>query len=226
MKRSNGVVALLVAGGLAILIALVGLGGATGASQDVEATASPTPFHSGAPEPQASPAATPRLMPLPPAQDEATANTMTNAGITMVRMAQRMDEVAVILIATGDPTLVELGEHWVLDARAIRDRGLWMITSATSDSMVHDSDNVHRLNISNLRGNGVAMELEGAAMIEHGQAMIDQVQQMKSDGSLDATVADDLVARGQEMITAGETMVSDGKQMQEDADALEQSLGL
>ena len=184
-----------------------------------------TPYHEGMPTPAASVEPANTTQPLPGSVDRNTTDSMTDAGLAMIQAAQSMEAAATLMAASGDPTLVSLAGHWLQDAQALRTRGAWMIVTATSDSMVHDPDAVHELNIANLQANGVAMELEGEAMAEHGRAMIAQVEQLRANGSLPENVASDLIARGQDLITTGDQMASDGKTMQKDAERLQQSLG-
>lgn len=185
-----------------------------------------TPYHGEVPSPEASPPdGQGHTMPLPSAQDRATANSMTNAGIAMIQAAQSMEAAATVMVASGNQTLVDLGGHWYQDARALRDQGAWMIVAATSDSMIHDPNKARELDVANLQANGLTMETEGQAMADHGRAMLAQIDQLRIDRSLPSSIADDLTARGNELITTGDQMERDGKQMQEYAKDLEQSLG-
>lgn len=188
--------------------------------------ATSTPFHEGFPSPEATPVDHQgHTMPLPAPEDRETANSMTNAGIAMIQAGQSMDDAAAVMIASANPTLVEVGGHWYQDGRALRNQGAWMIVTATSDSMVHDPSKAHELDLTNLQANGMVMEAEGQAMAEHGRAMIDQVDQLRTDGSLPAAMAADLTARGQDLIATGDQMARDGKRMQEGAERLLRSLG-
>jgi hypothetical protein len=219
-SRSLALLAVLLVG---IVLAAAALSGGRGGAEEADASAasyheqrSPTPgvADSGG-----------HAMPLPAVRDREAENAMTAADIAMVTAAASMETVAETMIGTGDPALTELGRHWLEDARALATRGAWMITSATSDSMVHDPANARALNLANLRANGVTMEMEGAAMAEHGRAMVAQVEQLRAGGRFDATVLENLTARGQDLITAGQAMETDGKRMQDEADALARSLG-
>lgn len=151
-------------------------------------------------------------------------NSMTAAGVAMIQGSLSMDAAATVMISTGSQPLVDLGQHWALDARALADRGAWMITSATSDSMVHDPGKARALDLVNLKANGAVMETEGNAMAQHGREMVAQVDRLRTDGTVDAATLDDLTARGQELVTTSETMNRDGKRMQDDADRLQRSL--
>lgn len=193
-----------------------------GADSDVP---SPTPYHEGAPSPVASPDQG-RNLPLPPAEDLDTLNSMTAAGIAMIQAAQSMEAAAAVMVASGVQSLVDLGGHWYQDARALRDQGVWMSMTATSDSMVHDPKKARELNLSNLNANGAVMQAEGEAMAQHAREMLAQVDQLRSSGALPATVADDLATRGNGMISIGDQMAQDGEQMQDDAERLGRSLGL
>jgi hypothetical protein len=209
--------------GLAVTVLAYATGGHDKSAAQADVT--PTPYHEGYPSPAASPVDNQGHGPLPGPQDQTTANAMTNAGITMTQAAQSMEAAAAIMVASGNPTLVDLGGHWRQDARALRDRGAWMIMSATSDSMIHDPDKAREVDVANLQANGATMEAEGNAMADHGRAMIAQVERLRTDGSLPAGMADDLVARGKNLIAAGEQMARDGEQMQEYAKNLQRSLG-
>lgn len=212
--------------GLAFVVIAYATSGHDKSAAQTEATPTPTPYHEGQP----SPAVTPALgeghtMPLPAPDDASTANSMTNAGIAMIQAAQSMDTAAGIMINSGVQALGDLGQHWHQDARTLRERGLWMIASATSDSMVHDADKAHQLNLTNLQANGGVMVAEGQAMAEHAREMLAEVEQLRADGSLPAATADDLKARGENLIAAAETMENDGKRMQDRAESLLRSIG-
>ena len=212
--------------GLAFVVVAYATNGHDKSAAQTEVTPTPTPYHEGQPSPVVTPAlGDGHTMPLPAPQDVDTANSMTAAGIAMIQAAQSMDTAAGTMITSGIQTLVDLGQHWHQDARALRERGLWMITSATSDSMVHDADKARELNLTNLQANGMVMEAEGQAMADHAREMLAQVEQLRTDGSLPAATADDLTARGIKLIAASETMENDGKRMQEQAESLLRSLG-
>ena len=115
---------------------------------------------------------------------------------------------------------IENGQHWVLDAQALRQQAAWMVLSATAADMIHDPATAHELNAWNLKGNGLAMTGEGQAMVEHGQAMATQVAQLSETGALTPETADQLVAASEELITTGETLGRDGQRMQETADQM------
>jgi hypothetical protein len=209
-------------------LSFVVLSSTAGGSGRTTAQTAPTPtwYHEGQPSPDATPVDDSlHLMPLPAPEDRATANSMTDAGIAMIRAAQSMGAAADVMAASSDQTLVVLAGHWYQDARALREQGAWMIVTATSDSMVHDPDKARELDLVNLQANGVVMETEGQAMADHGRAMNAQVEQLRQDGSLPAAMADDLTARGQDLITTGEQMARDGKKMQVDTETLLHSLG-
>lgn len=225
MTRSfrTALLSLVVAGAaVAALVALAGPGRGSAA----QPAATPTPYHQGVASPAATPAGEPlHGMPLPSAEDQATANSMTNAGVAMLQAAQGMDAAAAVMLSSGSAELVALGTHWQQDAAALAQRGAWMSISATSDSMVHDPNKARELDLANLRANGSVMELEGQAMVEHGREMIDQVAQLRANGSLPAATADELTARGNDIVEAGERMAADGKRMQDDAERLQRSIG-
>ena len=189
---------------------------------DRDADATSAPYHLTGVEP--APAG-PANQPLPAPQDPASADRMAAAGAAMVAAAQGMESAAAALVASGDPALAELGQHWQADARVLRARGAWMVTSSTSDSMVHDPDRVHELNLENLRANGTVMAEEGRALADHGREMAAQVEQFRQDGAISAAVADDLAARAAALVAAGEALERDGEQMQEYAESLLKSLG-
>lgn len=190
------------------------------------ASTTPTPYHEGFPSPEASPhAMTPPVYPLPAAEDAATANTMAAGGTAMIQVAAGMSQAAQTMIATGDPTLNELANHWEQDARALRDRGAWMVLAATADSMVHDPDKARELNLQNLRGNGMSMAAEGQAMVEHGNEMVTAVDQLRQEGVLNEAMADELTADARALVAAGESLMRDGERMREYAEKLLQSIG-
>jgi hypothetical protein len=196
------------------------------ATTGAQTAPTPTWYHEGQPTPAGTPADDSlHHMPLPAPEDRDTANSMTNAGLAMIRAAQSMEAAADVMAASGDQTLVDLAGHWYQDARALREQGAWLIVTATSDSMVHDPDKARELDLVNLRANGITMEDVGQAMADHGRAMNAQVAQLRQAGSLPAAMADDLTARGQDLITAGEQMARDGKKMEEYAKSMLQSLG-
>lgn len=165
-----------------------------------------------------------RLMPLPVPQDRDAAKEMTGAGMAMIQVSESMDATASLLVASGAPTLIELGEHWIQDARALSARGEWMIITATSDAMVHDPKIADALNLANFRANGVVMVAEGETMAQHGRAMVAQIHQLDTDGSLNVVTREALVAQADQLIAHGEAMGRDGEQMVLVADRLERSL--
>ncbi len=223
ITRKATLVALAVFG-LAFAALIYGTTGFGKTAAQIEST--PTPYHNGFPSPAASPSdGQGHAMPLPSTQDRATQDSMTNAGIAMIQAAQSMEAASAVMVASGNQTLVDLGGHWYQDARALRDQGAWMIVAASSDSMIHDPNKARELDLANLEVNGMVMEAEGQAMADHGRAMLVQVDQLRTDGNLPSTIADDLTARGNELITTGNQMASDGKRMQEYAQNLQRSLG-
>jgi hypothetical protein len=167
----------------------------------------------------------PTLYPLPAPQDLASADTMAAGGETMIQAAEGMSQAAVTMMAAGVPELVDLGQHWAQDAQALRERAAWMVLSASADTMVHDPDNAHELNLQNLLGNGTSMAAEGQSMVGHGQEMAAQVDQLRRDGVLTDAMADELAADAKALVDAGEALVRDGEQMQEYAEKLLQSIG-
>ena len=190
------------------------------------ASTTPTPYHEGFPSPEASPhAMAPPVYPLPAAEDVATANSMAAGGTAMMQAAAGMSQAAQTMIASGDPTLNERAQHWEQDARALREQGAWMVLAATADSMVHDPDKAHELNLQNLRGNGMSMAAEGQAMVEHGNEMAAEVDRLRREGVLNEAMADELTADARALVAAGETLVRDGNRMQEYAEKLLQSIG-
>ena len=210
----------------ALLIASIGAGliladrGSDDTGRDTDATSAP--YHLTGVEPAA---AGPANLPLPPPQDPESADRMADAGAAMIASAHGTETTAAALIASGDPALVELGQHWLADARMLRARGAWMVTSSTSDSMIHDPDRVHELNLENLRANGMVMAEEGRSLAGHGREMAAQVEQLRQGGTISAAVADDLTTRAAALVAAGEALQRDGERMQEDAENLLKSLG-
>lgn len=190
------------------------------------ASITPTPYHEGFPSPEASPhAMAPTVYPLPAAEDLATANTMAASGSAMIQAAAGMSRAAQTMIASGDPTLNELANHWEQDAWALREQGAWMVLAATADSMIHDPDKAREVNLQNLRGNGMSMVAEGQAMADHGREMLAQVAQLRQDDAIAPDFADDLTTSAEQLVTAGEALVRDGEGMQEYAERLLASLG-
>lgn len=186
-----------------------------------EAAATPTPYHQGVPDAEATPhAMEPSLFPLPGAADRASADAMAAGGAAMIDMAQVMDKAATLLLDSGEPELVELGQHWVLDAQALRRQAAWMVLSATAADMVHDPATAHEINAQNLKGNGLAMSAAGRAMAEHGQEMTLQVEHLRETGAVSPELADQLLAAAQEMTAAGDALQRDGQRMQDFADDL------
>lgn len=162
-------------------------------------------------------------MPLPSAQDRATQVSMTNAGIAMIQASQSMEAAAAVMIASGDSALV--GSYWYQDALVLPDQGVWMIVTATSNSIIRDLNKARELDPANLEVNGMGMEAEGEAMANHSRAMLAQVDQLRTDGSLSSTISDDLTDRGNLLITTGNEIASDGKQMQEYTENLQRPMG-
>lgn len=213
---------------LAVFIVSVGLPAVAAHQQSPVAGASttPTPYHEGFPSPEASPhVMAPPVFPLPAAEDVATANSMAAGGTAMIQAATGMSRAAQTMIASGDPALNELANHWEQDARALREQGAWMVLAATADSMVHDPDKARELNLQNLRGNGMSMAAEGQAMVEHGNEMAAEVDQLRQGGVLNETMADELTADAKALVAAGEMLVRDGDRMREYAEKLLQSIG-
>jgi len=221
-RRSITVALLLILAIGGLVIGAFALGNSR--SDDASPTTSAL-YHTQFDEDLASPPATGHSLPVPGAQDSASAGAMSVSGNAMIEAANGMDAVAPTMIASGDPALVELGQHWERDAQALRERGAWMVVSATSDSMVHDPERAQQVNLYNLQGNGMVMAEEGRAMVEHGQDMISRVTQMKEDGTLSADVADGLIAEGQKLVAAGEALEEDGTTMQRTAENLLRSIG-
>jgi hypothetical protein len=202
-------------------VAAIFLGAMPTAMTRVEARteATPTPYHEGVAVGEATPhVMEPSLYPLPDAEDRASADAMAAGATAMIQMARVMDEAASLMLASGDPELVALGQHWVLDAQALRQQAAWMVLSATAADMIHDPATAHELNARNLKGNGMAMTAEGQAMAAHGQDMTDRVERLGDAGSLAPHLTEQLVAAGQQMIDAGEALQRDGQRMQEVAD--------
>ena len=190
------------------------------------APSTPTPYHEQFPPLASTPhPMTPTVYPLPAAEDSTSAAAMTAGGAAMIAAAEGMSRAAETMIASNVPELDDLGQHWAQDAAALRERGAWMVLAATAESMVHDPDRAHELNLRNLRGNGLSMAAEGQAMIDHGTAMTADVDRLRQGGQLGEAEADDLTARATELVEAGEALLRDGGRMQEYAESLLQSLG-
>lgn len=191
----------------------------------VGAAATSTPYHEGFPSPMSSPMPVSTLYPLPAAEDLETASTMSAGSVAMLQASQAMAQAARVMRGSGDPALVDLAAHWDQDARALREQAAWMVLAASADSMVHDPDKAHELNLQNLRGNGMSMAAEGQAMADHGREMLAQVKQLQQSGAIAPEIADDLTAAGQQLVSTGESLVRDGQRMQEYAERLLGSMG-
>jgi hypothetical protein len=191
-----------------------------------EVTATPTPYHEGVPGLTASPhAMEPPLYPLPAPEDRASADAMAAGAAAMIEMAGALEAAADRLLSANDAKLVELGQHWMLDAQALQQQAAWMVLSATAADMIHDPRTAHEINAWNLRGNGMVMTAEGQAMAEHARSMTTQVEQLRADGALPPDVADALIAAGEELITTGEELARDGQRMQDTADEMLRLIG-
>lgn len=214
---------------LAALIVAVGLIAVLAPGREnavVGAQVTPTPYHEGFPTPQASPAAMePTVYPLPAAQSLATADMMTAGGAAMIQAAQGMAEAAQTMLASGVPEVADRGQHWAQDADALRERGAWMVLASTAESMVHDPDEAHELDLQNLRGNGLSMAAEGQAMSAHGKEMAVEVEQLRQDGVLSDELAAQLATDAKALIDAGDALARDGERMREYAETLLQSIG-
>lgn len=164
-------------------------------------------------------------LPLPMAQDAQSGGTMAASGTSMIEVADGMEAVVPTLLASSDPEVAALGQHWNQDAAALREQGAWMITSATSDAMVHDPDRAREINLQNLLGNGMVMSSEGQAMTTHGEEMIAEVERLRGEGVVSDDVADELVARAQALVDSGQAIEQDGEEMQQTAKDLLRSIG-
>lgn len=218
MHRFPGDVRLWIVMGVGAISLLAGMQPAN-TRVHANAAETPTPYHEGIPDGVATPhVMKPSRYPLPAAADRASADAMAAGGAAMIEMASVMDEASALLAASGDPQLADLGEHWVLDAQALRRQAAWMLLSATAADMIHNPATAHELNARNLKGNGLAMSAEGQAMAEHGREMTAQVEHLREAGVLPAERADQLIAAGQEMVETGEALQRDGQRMQDVAD--------
>ncbi len=210
-----------------VAAAAVVVGGAERSGPAALAQASPTPYHEGQPAPVA-PQSTmlPTVVPLPEPSDRPTADMMATGGAAMVGAAGALEAAAAAMAESGNPTLVELDRHWREDSRALRERGAWMVITATSSGMVHDPDRAHEIDVWNLKAGGVTMAAEGEAMAAHGREMQAQAVQLREQGALATNLAADLVGAGQSLIDQGEALAQDGERMERYADGLIRSLGL
>lgn len=191
-----------------------------------ETFATPTPYHEGVPHVEATPhPMAPSLYPLPSAEDRVSADAMAAGGAAMIQMATTMDETAALMLGSDDGQLVALGQHWALDAQALRQQAAWMVLSATAADMVHDPAQAHEINTWNLKGNGLAMTIEGQAMADHGQEMAAEVAQLQAAGTLSPELAQQLLAASQQLVTYGEALQRDGQRMQDAADAMLAAIG-
>jgi hypothetical protein len=162
---------------------------------------------------------------LPAAQDPASAGVMARSADVMIHVADSMGALTPTLLENGDAPTKVLAQHWNLDAHALRDRATWMVTSATSDAMIHNPDNVTEVNLSNLRGNGLAMIDEGQAMASHGAQMRTEVEQLQRDGVLSSDVADHLLDQADALSDVGRALERDGESMRDTAENLLRSIG-
>jgi hypothetical protein len=192
------------------------------AASERQAGVPAVPYHLTVGEPAA---AGPANRPLPPPQDADSAARMAEAAAAMVSAAEGLEETAPALIATGDPALVALGELWLADARVLRARAAWLVSTATSDAMVHDPARAHELNLDNLRANGKAMAAEGRSLSELGRELAARVEELSRHGTIAGAVAGDLTARAAALLAAGERLERDGERMQDYAKDLLRSLG-
>lgn len=225
MRRISGAVRFWAVLGFGALIVLAVHSGET-IQVRAEAAATPTPYHEGVPSTIASPhAMEPPLYPLPSPDDRASADAMAAGAAAMIRMAQVMDAAATLMLDSNDPQFVDLGQHWVLDAQALRQQAAWMVLSATAADMIHDPATAHEINARNLEGNGLAMTAEGRSMADHGRSMTAQFEQPRETGVLSPDLADQLVAAGVELIATGEELERDGQRMEESADLMLKLIG-
>lgn len=196
---------------------------ANGAGRSTRAAA---PYHAEWPSTETAAAASSHSMPLPGPQDRPSADVMTRAGIAMIDASAEIDAAAAVLLATGEPSLVQLGEHWSQDARSLTVRGRWMIVTATSDAMVHEPEQAGELNLANLEANGAVMVAHGASLARHGQELIGRVDRLRESDELDPATLDALTASGEELIAIGERLERDGERMVDEAERLRRSLAL
>jgi hypothetical protein len=211
---------------LGVAVGLLVVGATRGAEPIVAAQATSTPYHEGFPSPAASPEAMlPTVYPLPAPQDLATADMMTAGGAAMIQAAEGMAGAAQTMLASDVQEVIDRGQHWAEDARALRERGAWMVLSSTAESMVHDPDKAHELNLQNLRGNGLSMAAEGRAMSEHGKEMAAEVEQLRQDGLLSDDLSGQLTADAQALVDTGDALARDGERMRDYAEKLLQSIG-
>lgn len=215
-------------GALAVTIVAAGLG-VTG-DRDLgpaRAEATPTPFHQGQPSSMASPSAMePTRFPLPEPTDRPTADMMAQGGAAMIAAAEAMDDAAEVMARSDDPSLIEKSGHWREDALALRERGAWMVMTATSAGMVHDPDRAREIDVWNLKANGVTMVAEGEAMAAHGREMLSEAMRLRDTGALPPELADDLITAARAIVDSGESLRRDGERMERYADGLIQSLGM
>ena len=73
----------------------------------------------------------PVLYPLPSAEDRASADAMAGGGGAMVEMARVMDDAVALMLGSDDAQLVALGEHWALDAQALRRQAAWTVRATS-----------------------------------------------------------------------------------------------
>jgi len=165
----------------------------------------------------------------PTPTDITNLNPMTAGAIAMFAAADAMDDGADQLDAEGitrnDPALREHAAHWRVDARTLRDRGIWMLLSQTADSMAHDPDRAHHLDLRSLKANGDSMIVEGESMIEHGHEMLDEVVELHNEGILLDGIYTSLAEAADLLITAGEQIKHDGEDMRDYAERMLDSLG-
>lgn len=220
MKLALGLsLLILLAGGLVVALLWDGGDGTRAADPTAEATA----FHDVYGNETATPGVGDRPLPLP--GDLASGDVMSAAGLAMIEAARQMNRAADAMAGSAVSALVDAAGHWRLDAAALRERGLWMISSATSDSMVHDPSHRQQLNLESLRINGIVMAEEGRAMADHGRAMAAEVERQRAAGALTPAQADEFVATAEALVSAGEKLQADGERMREEAENLLRSIG-
>jgi hypothetical protein len=194
------------------------------ASND-ESTAAAVAYHEAYGDEQGAPPTGQAYLPLPMAQDARSSGVMAASGTSMIEVADGMEAVVPTLLASSDSEVAALGQHWDQDAVALRERGAWMISSATSDAMVHDPDRAREINLQNLLGNGMVMSSEGQAMTAHGEEMLAEVELLRDEGVLSDDIAPTLTIQAQALVDAGQELERDGEDMQQTAEDLLRSIG-
>ena len=137
--------------------------------------------------------------------------------------------------STGDNDLMQHGQHWLDDGKALVQNGDWMSANPTSpqslhaspgelqsqgswselnrraQAMIHDPSQVRgSVDVEALRSDGEAMLSEGRNMYEHKRVMAEEVEVMVARHNLHGQDAADLRGAVQAMQTVGVNFARNG----------------